>query len=429
MSWDHTAYGNRRIPLAVTLEFRHALSDSVHTQPEMLMTRAAILGAALLLLSSCGSAASHSRATASPVAVASGTFPAWSTGPSGSSGPGYSGPTYSGSTGPNYSGYTGATGPHPGCRGLWSYGLCIPQPADSGPTFSPPSNTDLGFNCRIAVSNGSPGSGGFIKFPGGDFTLDPHSDVSITYPPGAQSGMGSPPPTFGLSFNSHSGRWFPVSREAVSPDGSKYAYTYDKGIHVITAANGSDAVLGSDRTWRLLLLDNSGAYAVPADQTAGLWFVPLTGTAKQVTGAGVWMTASASSGVAYGMRAQSVPSGASNPVIRLILSSGAIQTWWSEAPAALQQSTVGPDGSLIVAMPYEGGTWQIVDIRRVVAPEQADPVVSDSYGTLLGPVVADAHGIWLTVKKNYGASYTWLASGQGYQPVSKVADQLASGCD
>ena len=115
--------------------------------------------------------------------------------------------------------------------------------------------------------------------------------------------MGSQP-TFGLSFSSASGRWYPVTREAVSPDGSRYAYTLGSGIHIVTAANGSDTVIGSDKSWRLVLLVNDGAYAAPGDQAPGLWFVPLSGSPKQVIDSGWWMTASASSGIAYGQRAQ-----------------------------------------------------------------------------------------------------------------------------
>jgi hypothetical protein len=387
---------------------------------------AAVIAASLLVLTSCGSAAAHKSAIGTPTASASSTAPYWSSGPSASGGP-----SPSGATGPFASTYptvSGATGPHPGCNGIWSYNLCIPFNAYTGPAANPAVQSDLGFSCRIAISNGSPGSGGFIKFPGGDFTTDPRSNVSITYPPGTQFGMGSQP-TFGLSFSSASGRWYPVTREAVSPDGSRYAYTVGSGIHIVTAANGSDTVIGSDKSWRLVLLVNDGAYAASGDQAPGLWFVPLSGSPKQIIDTGWWMTASAPSGIAYGQRAQSVPPGANNPILRLSLSSGAVQTWWGAAPAAVQLSTVAPDGSLIVAMPSEQG-GSIVDIRGIAQPERVDSILAGPNGYLMGPVVADSHGIWLTINNTgANASYTWFASARVYAPASKVSGQLASSCD
>jgi len=391
--------------------------------PEEMIKSAAVIAASLLVLTSCGSAAAHKSAIGTPTASASGTAPYWSSGPSASGGP-----SPSGATGPFASTYptvSGASGPHPGCNGIWSYNLCIPFSAYTGPSANPAVQSDLGFSCRIAISNGSPGSGGFIKFPGGDFTTDPRSNVSITYPPGTQPGMGGPQ----LSFSSASGRWYPVTREAVSPDGSRYAYMVGSGIHIVTAANGADTVIGTDKSWRLVLLVNNGAYAAPGDQATGLWFVPLSGSPKQIIDTGWWMTASASSGIAYGQRAQSVPPGANNPILRLSLSSGAVQTWWSAAPGAVQLSAVAPDGSLIVSMPSEQG-GSIVDIRRIAQPEQVDSILAGPNGYLMGPVVADYHGIWLTINNTgANASYTWFAPARAYAPASKVSGQLASGCD
>jgi hypothetical protein len=388
--------------------------------------RAVVAGLSVLLLSGCSSPATAAHPTPAPtsVVISENDNPGTSSGPSGpagSSGGDYtnsSGPGgFSGATGPYYSsgssgpyGSSGATG-QPGCW-VVSYGLCVSGATGNAPG---PVRTDPPFPCKIAVSSGQPGGGGFIALPGGTFALDPSSDVSIPVP------VGSPyrPTNFGFTFRA--GRWFPVKPDWVSPDGSRYAYPDPTGIHVITVADGTDTVLGKGQAWQLLYLQNDGAYGVAANHTIGLWFLPLTGSPRQLTDRGYWITMSGS--VAYGMQAQSVPSGVTNTVLRLDPATGLIVTWWSDPPAGVQLLATAPDNGVLMLIPSQ--YFPFVDVRRMSQPDQWIPVFSDVNGQryLTPPVLVDSRGTWLS--DNGGV---WLSSSSGTLLVSTVSGQLASGC-
>lgn len=375
-------------------------------------------GLSVLLLSGCGwhVTAAHPTPAPTSVVISDNDNPGTSSGPSG--GPaGSSGGDYTNSSGPNGNssgpgGISGATGQN----GCWftSYGLCL-----SGATGGEPGpvRTDPGFACRIAVTNGQPGSGGFITLPGGGFAVDPASDVSIALPLGSEYH----PNNFGFTFIG--GRWLPVRREWVSSDGTRYAYPDATGIHVISVADGADTVVGKGQAWQLLDLENTGAYAVASNHTIGLWFLPLTGSPRQITDRGYWITMRG--GIAYGQLAPSVPSGVTNQVLRLDLASGAVQTWWSDPAPNVQLLAVAPDGALLISIP--GPYFPIVDVRRMPEPDHWIPVFSDlNFGqphNLTLPVVVDSRGTWLS-----DTSGVWLSSSSGTLLVSSVSGQLASGC-
>ncbi len=83
-----------------------------------------------------------------------------------------------------------------------------PQPAAPTPSPNaslPPLASTLA--CRLPVSSGQPGSGGFVTFPQGTFAVDPGS---------ALSGV-----RYGLSFDRAAAKWVPAPRSLVAPDGSR----------------------------------------------------------------------------------------------------------------------------------------------------------------------------------------------------------------
>ena len=102
----------------------------------------------------------------------------------------------------------------------------------SGATPSPPLSK-LQLTCRIPVaapnapmdgirSDGTIGTGGFISFPSGKFTDDPAS-------------LGS--------YDAAVGKWLPVPRAWISPDGRSYAYVAnnpDPVLHIVDAATGNE---------------------------------------------------------------------------------------------------------------------------------------------------------------------------------------------
>ncbi len=80
-------------------------------------------------------------------------------------------------------------------------------------------------------------SGGFVTIPGGSFTLAP--ETVSDRPPEQVSGW-----TYSTKVSS----WLPVRPEAVSPDGSRYAWieylsNRDQRVHVVDAATNKDSVL------------------------------------------------------------------------------------------------------------------------------------------------------------------------------------------
>src|SRR4029077_12659116 len=59
--------------------------------------------------------------------------------------------------------------------------VASPSPIFDSPSPLPPSPTPLSatLKCRLPISNGQPGSGGFIVFPSAKFVSDPTSNVVI----------------------------------------------------------------------------------------------------------------------------------------------------------------------------------------------------------------------------------------------------------
>ena len=88
--------------------------------------------------------------------------------------------------------------------------------ATPSPSPLPPVSGSLA--CRLPISDGTSGSGGFLTFPGGQFAADATSSVSVPGP--AAGGRKS----FGLTYDKAYKKWLPVPYDWVSPDGSKYVY-------------------------------------------------------------------------------------------------------------------------------------------------------------------------------------------------------------
>jgi hypothetical protein len=87
-------------------------------------------------------------------------------------------------------------------------------------------------------------SGGFIAIPGGKFTLAPETVTNL--PPEQISGW---------TYSQVLGHWLPVRRQAVSPDGTQYAYVQytlsAQVIHVVDGRTKADRVLvdSKDLDW------------------------------------------------------------------------------------------------------------------------------------------------------------------------------------
>jgi len=311
------------------------------------------------------------------------------------------------------------------------------SPTGPFPPFFGPSSTNpgggtptLALNCRLAVTAGPAGSGGFIVFPGGTFIADPLSSVSLP-------ASAAVPPTFGygqqfpgLSYDQPFRRWLPVARTQVSPDGSRYAYTGTDGIYVVSVATDTQVEFGEGKRWTLVSVQADGVYASEFN-AAGLWQFPFSGTPRQITATGFWR--GASSTAAFGTATSAVPQGVSNTILRLDLKTGTTSDWFT-LPDTLS-SVVGFDGhgNPILAVQYLNGSGN--EILIASGPGKVQPIAASSFGSVVnigGPPVADSHGIWFAGNSNvlgrFLAGVILYVPGSGLYWMASIGGQLAGGC-
>jgi len=291
--------------------------------------------------------------------------------------------------------------------------------------------------CRIAVSNGTPGTGGFVTFPGGQFAADKASDVDL---PG-QIGYS------GLSYSAAVQKWLPVSRDWVTPDGKRYVYwNWQQGsLMIVDAAHGSQTTISgtgsSTGGWSIFDAEQSTVYlsnqSYPAGE--GLWIGHYSGGVQQITSAGYWQAVNA--GIAYGTETSSVPQGAANTIQRFDSTAKSKQNWFSEPGLQGIVEGFAVDGSPIVVASKPGGTvngQQMTDqeVWLATGPAQARQLFQATFpssgGGPYGPpagvtsVLGDSHGVWISVQ-NQGL-YLW-SDAAGLEHASAVSGQLGSGCD
>lgn len=311
-----------------------------------------------------------------------------------------------------------------------------PVAAKATPTPSPTPTVSatpvpVVLSCRLPISNGQPGGGGFVTFPAATFAPDSRSGVTIP-------GNGN---VFGLSYNRAAGRWLPVPRPWVSPDGSHYAYLdfRNNTIHGITVATGADTYLGpkpngaassarlAGAGWQPIEALDEGLYAAPAggpNATAGLWLFPFSGAGeRQVTSSNYWHEIGG--GGAWGTSSPSVPEGAANTIMRLDLRAGSTQDWFTRP--GLQSHVMGfdADGHPVVQAISRDET----QVWRLMGPGKADQLLAaktngnDPNRLFVDSVLGDRNGIWIATNQGL-----YLTTASGTQKVSTVTGQLAAAC-
>lgn len=278
-------------------------------------------------------------------------------------------------------------------------------------------------SCSLPAYAGPPGSGGFISFPNGTFTADPRSAVALPSP-GPQQGPGyGGYYVFGTTYDRAHSRWLPVLSQYVSPDGNHFAYPGTSGIYVVDASNNSQVEIGEGRSWILLRVLNDRVYATGAN-APGLWIVPFSGTPTQVTADGFWRVATAT--YAFGSSTSAVPQGATQPLLRLEISTGKVSDWFSQPGA--QANVVGFDanGVPLVQASYAQG-WEL----WLVASANSGEVIANSNENfnINGAMVADSHGVWFPIYVQYtGQGIGLYIPGQGIYMVANIGAQIAGGC-
>jgi len=321
-------------------------------------------------------------------------------------------------------------------------GPYYPPSSPSYPPFYPPSSgagpitLPIQLSCTLPVYAGPPGSGGFISFPSGTFTADPKSGVTLPSPsPGSPSpqqvgpGYGYGPP--GLSWDAAQKKWLPVPYTWVTPDGSKYAYTSSNSIYVQDVAGSAQVELGEGKSWQIVSVLADGVYAVNP-QVAGLWLLPFSSPARQITTVGYWQGVTA--GAAYGTATSAVPQGVSTTIIRLDLKTGTIDRNWFTRQGA-NSSVAGFDGhgNPIIYVSNFSGPGN--EIWIATGPGTADPIMGSQYGVFVnGTPIADSHGVWFSASiQNYGtgsgSAQLLYVPNSGVYGMTNIGGQLAGGCN
>lgn len=273
-------------------------------------------------------------------------------------------------------------------------------------------------SCTLPIYAGPPGSGGFISFPGGNFTADPRSAVAAPSP-GPQQGYGYGYGPSGMSYDRSHSRWLPVAPQLVAPDGNHYAYASNDGIYVVDAANGTQVELGQGHPWQLLRVLNDRVYAtVPG--TPGFWVVPFTGAPSEVTTSGYWQAATANA--AYGTATSAVPAGTTQKLLKLNTATGKVSDWFSTPGATV--SVLGFDlaGDPVIQAGYVN-TWELWLSGRVIANSYEQFFVQ-------GAMFADSHGLWFPIYYQGGnvQGIALYVPGSGLYMVSQLGAQVAGVC-
>jgi hypothetical protein len=297
--------------------------------------------------------------------------------------------------------------------------------------------------CALPVYAGPPGSGGFISFPTGNFTPDPKSGVTLPSPsPGSASPsqIGGPGPGYGygypgLSWDVAQKRWLPVPYTWVTPDGSKYAHTSPNSIYVEDVAGNTQVELGEGKSWQIIGVLADGVYAMntqPTGLIAGLWLLPFSSPARQLTPTGYWQGVTA--GAAYGTAVSAVPQGVSTTIIKLDLKTGVVdQSWFTRQGANSTVTGFDAHGNPIIQVNSFNGQGNEVWI--VTGSGVAQPILGSQNGVFVyGTPVGDSHGVWFSANiqnfnNNGGSGQVLYVPNSGVYVMSQIGGQLAGGCN
>jgi hypothetical protein len=314
-----------------------------------------------------------------------------------------------------------------------------PSPSPSPALFDLPLTT-VGFSCRLPISTPD-GQGAFITFPKATVSLDPNGN-SLT-------GHG------GAYYDSAYTRWLPVPRQAVSPDGKRYAYgaraqdqTKDGTMHVVDVPTGADHVFSAPTgAWYVayVVLDyaNEGIYLYTNYEVAhGVAVMdPQTGVIRPVADL-LYIQAAGGHGIFWvgtSNPADPHPLGGIGPVPnqvdRFNLADNSRTAWFyrpTNDVTVLSTDLAGhpivravngrfdPAQNFVVVGDSGGELMLLIDPHTQQSIFKGDATFIDSLG---GPIT-DAYGIW------FGSSqgiYLFTSAG-GLQKVSDQPGYPANGC-
>lgn len=272
-------------------------------------------------------------------------------------------------------------------------------------------------NCRLPISIplvNQPRQGGWLDLTTGHGLYDPNALFETsTNPPGVRTT--AQPVLIGPSsayFDSSAVRWLPVfDGSAVSPDGSRYAYTsYDPNnpgtgahFHVVDVATGKDTLLPTRQGyWAILSFGAQGIYADERYEGIGPGLTLIdsnTGAIRQLlTDGAVGRIDGTTAWIGIFNTADKLPGppgigGGSNEIDRRDLSTGGTTPWFY-APGTNVSVAGLVNGSPVITI------WDGTTVRWVLAtaPNQSQPMdfpfATDSQPDYTG-FIADPMGVWV----------------------------------
>lgn len=300
-------------------------------------------------------------------------------------------------------------------------------PATTGTSSSVGNPGFPNLSCTLPVFVGPPGSGGFISFPSGSFTADPRSAVSLPSP-GVQQGPGyGYGYQTGMTYDRAHSRWLPVGYLFVSPDGNHYAFASGSGIYVVNASNSSQVELGQGHQWVILnVLDDRVLATVGG--APGFWVLPFSGAPVQVVTTGYWQAANDTA--AFGTATSAVPSGTTQQLIKLDISTAKTSDWFSLPNGNLNVVGFDTHGNPLVQVGYPAG-YNAWELWVTTGANQGFVLLNNNEGVnASGPFVADAHGLWFAVNALYGGTsgLALYIEGSAIFEMNAIGANIAGGC-
>jgi hypothetical protein len=324
--------------------------------------------------------------------------------------------------------------------------LASPSPSQSPDPSPSPIPGDLplsqvSFSCRLPIHfpfDATVSKSSFIAFPSGSVTIDP-------------AGNG------GLYFDRAFSRWLPVGREAVSPDGTHYAFVTPDGqqgqsvIHIVDVATGKDRAFplvssAVDFGQRASVFDYSadGIYLTQAFEHIwpGVWFLdPRTGSIRQaadveraqvIAGGALWF-ADVNPADPTPFSTQSSAGILPDEVGRFDLGSGSRAQWLYRPGLALDVVAVDLSGRPLIRV-LVGNEPGIANPNFFLHSASELLIATNSMSqrsifkgqiveTLSWPI-ADSHGVWFGSPQGI---YLYSEAG-GLQKVSDQPGYPANGC-
>jgi hypothetical protein len=317
-----------------------------------------------------------------------------------------------------------------------------PASAERSASPSSPSNA-IALACRLPITWDVNTGQGFVRKAG--FLTFPEQIVSED--PSAPSGSSFYDRAFG--------RWLPVYREAVSYDGTRYAYATGSAfqrtngsLHVVDLRTGADrTIFSGDFVYRVIEFAPEGIYLTaqaPEGRSRGLWLQnPSGGAARQISSSVIdpWFSGGAAWGEDFDTADPSpAPGGLEGPMNRLVridLQTGATTAWFSWFGADVYLDGVDYQGNPFVGVGRSQGpnaTDNLEELWLITSPGAGQRLfagpASQSWPFRLAAI--DGHGVWFN-----GGSYQtsprtiWLYSGGSIRIVAIVNLNditIAGGC-